>query len=450
MKKPVQTALQFIILAAFFSAAPAYSELEYRGYMRAPVGMDSSGGKQITLNNPGSQGNEFRLGNEGGYGETYFINHFAPTKDKNAPYFDAQLTFAYVPPMNSQYNDQAPVGGVNTGDNIQFVEAYAKGGNFDGLKMSYWAGKRFYRDGDIHMNDFFYFANMSGNGGGIEDLEIFNGTLSFALLQYVDDRTLTNATTGNPAKHALDFRWRDLAITDADKLELWLAPGYTGAGTGTSTAPGGVTVNYQASNGIASGVKWTRTLDQGSNNFAIVYGTGVMDSLTLDDTAYAIDDTIKNRTRLRFVENFYTEINDKWAIQAAAAYEIADSGKSTNNKSSWTSIGLRPMYYFTEHFRIQAEAGYSVVKNEAEVSTTGSVGDRTLTRLTIAPEVSFGKGYFARPVVRFFVTHSLWNEANKDLTNTNSMISKLNSGGIVSLNNKNSETQTGFEAEVWF
>jgi maltoporin len=443
------TSKLFVIVTIFFSVL-SQAELDYRGYMRAPVATNSSGGKQITLNNPGSQGNEFRLGNETGYGEASFINHFGKVADKANGYFDAHLTFAYAPPMNSQYGDQAPVGGVNTGDGIQYVEAYAKGGNFDGIKMSYWAGKRFYRDGDVHMNDFFYFADMSGNGGGIEDLEIGNGTLSFALLQYVDDRTLTNTTTGHPSKKAFDFRWRNFAISDKDKLEFWVAPGYTAPGKGTTTTTTPTAVEYQASSGVAGGVKWTSELTQGTNNFAVVYGTGVMQSLSLNNSAYALNDNVKKANRLRLVENYSTELNEKWAIQAAAAYELADSGNST--KSSWTSLGVRPMYYFTDHFRLQVEAGYSVVNDEAEVAALGGakVGNRSLTRLTLAPEISFGKGYYSRPVVRFFVTHSMWNDANKDLTNANSMIAKLNAGGLTSLNNKNDETQMGFEAEVWF
>ena len=428
------------------------ADLQYHGYMRAPVGTNSSGGKQVLLNNPGSQGNEFRLGNEGGYGEAFFVEHFADAKGEKIPYFDAHLSFAYNPSMNSQYGDTAP-----TGDQIQFVEAYAKGGYFDNLPMSFWAGKRFYRDGDIHMNDFFYFANMSGNGGGIEDLQVANGELSLALLQYVDDRTLTAASTGNPAKHALDFRWRDFKINEKDALEFWLAEGYTGPGKGATSAtatPPSAPVDYQASAGTAAGVKWTRKLTDGTNNFAVVYGTGVMESLTLDSTAYAADDSVKKKKRARVIENYSTELNEKWAIQVAIAYEDIDSGTANNNKSSWTSLGVRPMYYFTDHFRIQTELGYSLVKNDAETGAGGTkAGDRTLTRITLAPEVAIGKGYYTRPVVRFYVTHSMWNDANKDSSNTGSMISQINKGSTSNgsfLKDKNSETQTGFQAEAWF
>lgn len=436
----------FVVLATLSLTATVHAkDFEYKGYMRAPVGTNSFGGKQITLNNPGSKGNEFRLGNETGYGEAGFIKHFNDVDEKTNPYFNAYLTFAYNPSMNSQYADTAP-----SGDRIQFIEAYAKGGNFDAVPVSFWAGKRFYRDADIHMDDFFYFADMSGNGGGLEDWQLSVGKLSVALLQFVDDRSLTNTTNGSPAKQALDIRLKEFKINDANQLMFWLAYGYTGPGKGTLA--GTTTIqDYQASSGTVAGVRWTRLLNQAENNFAVSYGTGVMESLSLDNTAYAVDDTVKKRTRLRFVENYVAELNEKWAIQGAAVYEQANNGLDTRNKSSWTSLGVRPMYYFTDHFRIQAELGYSVVKDEAESSSTSTdVGDRKLTRITIAPEIALKKGYFARPVLRFFATHSIWNDANKDVSNTSSLVGKLKSSGITALNDKGNETAMGFEAEVWF
>lgn len=70
--------------------------------------------------------------------------------------------------------------------------------------------------------------------------------------------------------------------------------------------------------------------------------------------------------------------------------------------------------------------------------------------MTLSPEVSFGKSNFSRPVIRFYVTHSFWNDANKDTTNTGSLLAKLGSNDGTALRDKNSETQTGFQAEAWF
>ncbi|RTL27176.1 MAG: carbohydrate porin, partial [Rhodocyclaceae bacterium] len=42
-----------------------------------------------------------------------------------------------------------------------------------------WAGKRFYQRNDVHITDF-YFWNNSGNGGGIENVDVGVGKLSYA------------------------------------------------------------------------------------------------------------------------------------------------------------------------------------------------------------------------------------------------------------------------------
>src|ERR1035437_6443121 len=106
-------------------------DVDWKLYMRSSVGTNSEGGKQYMLSNPGARGNEFRLGNEGTYAEAYFTGHVLKTSAAKDPFFDANLTFAYGAQMNSQYSDTAP-----HPDYASVVQAFAKGGNFDGLHFS--------------------------------------------------------------------------------------------------------------------------------------------------------------------------------------------------------------------------------------------------------------------------------------------------------------------------
>src|SRR5947209_5143798 len=141
----------FFSLVAFIIGANAQAlPIDWKLYMRTPVGTNGQGGKQYNLSNPGSHGNEFRLGDETSYAEAYFTAHILPGTGEQE-FFDANLTFAYNPQMNSQYGDTT----ANT-DYTQVIQAFVKGGNFDGVKAAFWAGKRFYRDADLHMDDFFY------------------------------------------------------------------------------------------------------------------------------------------------------------------------------------------------------------------------------------------------------------------------------------------------------
>lgn len=433
------------------SSTAIAADIDYQVYMRAPVGMTQNGGKEIQIINPGSEGDEFRTGNEVAYAEAYFTAHLMKPVTAKDPYFDTNMTFAYNPSMNSQYGDTTP-----TTDNVQVIQLFARGGNFDGNTLSFWAGKRFYRDVDVNMDDFYYFANMSGNGAGIEGVDLGNGSLSVALLQS-STKDFTDATNGNPSKQVLDLRWRNLGLTDHDHLQLWLAEAYSAPGTGTMTTVNNgvstsVVADYDAAHGTAAGTRWQHDLDNGFNNFAVLYGTSIMENLSLDGDVYALAGTrMDHKKRWRVVEHYSRDFSEKWGLQTALIYEGVDSGASAESQSHWYSIGARPTYYITDHYHLVFEVGHSIVRNAAEITASGlPAGDRTLTRATISPEFAFGRGLYNRPVVRAFLTYSQWNDANKDTSNPNSLISNLNSQKIVALNNMSGVVQVGFECEAWF
>lgn len=442
----------FALLAVVLSRTAVALPIDYKLYLRTPAGTNAQGGKQYGLNNPGSRGNEFRLGNETTYAEAYFNVHVLEAKDPGAEFFDTNLTFAYNPQMNSQYGDTT----ANT-DYTQVIQAFVKGGNFDGVKAAFWAGKRFYRDVDLHLDDFFYFADMSGVGGGVEAIHLFNGNLAIAIMQH-SDVSLQKTTNGVPTKNAIDIRWRDIKIGSDDTLHLWVAAGYTPPGTGYANDGLGnynVLTNYEASSGVAVGERWHHIFtDKSYNDFTVMYGTGAMENFTMDGSyAYATNGKFLNRRRrTRVVEAPVFEIADKLGMQIGLVYEGAETGVANPGRSQWLSVGLRPIYYFTDHFHLAFEAGFSDVKSESDVDAAGAkLGDRALTRLTLAPEMAIGKGYFARPVIRAYVTHSMWNAANADTAaSSNSMISVLNKSGITALDGHRDVTQFGFQGEVWF
>lgn len=443
----------FLLVAVIgFSSYSFALDMDWKLYLRASAGANSSGGKQITLKNPKTSGNEFRLGNETAYGEAYFNGHLLKGGEKD-PFFDANLTFAYSPQMNSQYGDVT-----SSTDGGQVIQAFVKGGRFDDMPFSAWAGKRFYRDVDLNMDDFFYFADMSGVGGGIEDLSLGNGTLAIALLQH-SDNTVQRTTNGVPSKQAVDVRWRDLKLSSNDTLFLWFAAGYSAPGTGYKlnkiTNTYSDLVDYEAGHGMSEGVRWRHALGEKSfNNLSVQYGTGVMDTLTLDNwMAYAPAGTNVNaRSRLRIVENPVLELTDRLSLTAGLIYEDSYNGLTGPNRVQWLSGGVRPIYYFTEHYRLAFEAGYSQITDDSETDTGGGpAGSRTLTRFTLAPEIAIAKGYFARPVLRAYVTHSSWNAANADRNNSSSLVSVLNQQNINMLDGtRREETQFGVQAEVWF
>jgi maltoporin len=166
-----------------------------------------------------------------------------------------------------------------------------------------------------------------------------------------------------------------------------------------------------------------------------------MESLELTDVTPSTDDSINKASRLRFVENVATNLSNKWAILGVAAAEVIDRGTSADSSGEWQSVGVRPIYSFTDHYQLLMEAGYSRIRMDNEVDAGGAkLGTRELTRLTIAPQMSFGRDIWARPVMRIFYTQSFWNKANQTKISTDAPSFAQSQQG----------SSFGYQAEVWF
>ena len=82
------------------------------------------------------------------------------------------------------------VDGTNT--KLNFRETYVEGGRFEGSKLGFWAGKKFYREGDLFMNDWYYFGDASGNGFGINGIDLGFGKLELGYIKNVQTTKTTN------------------------------------------------------------------------------------------------------------------------------------------------------------------------------------------------------------------------------------------------------------------
>lgn len=389
------------------------AEHDVAGYFRAGSGTNSLGGDQECFHNAGSTGNEFRLGNEcGSYGEILFkIKHMK--KDSGRKFFNSVYRMDFFPENHSTED--------KTND-FRIRELYVEAGNlFKDDSKSFWIGKRLYRDADLHMLDFFYFADTSGNGGGVGNIDTGIGTLEIAQLREVGS---TQTEVGKRGTSFLDLRLKGIRLSDASAMMLWLGHGQAKA-TGDSSSK-----NHTASGNVLA-IKIKTKLDKGSNTFSLSYGDGLMEGLKLSTPDSANEDA----KTYRLVNDYSISLSESIELQFAAVYEEKDNGDSTNSKSTWSSIGVRPIYFFNDHYSLATEFGHSEVHDEADGN-----GVRTLSRVTIAPQISLNKGFYARPVLRAFYTMSFWNDANQSsiATKAPSYIDK-NEGGAY-----------GLQAEVWF
>lgn len=82
---------------------------------------------------------------------------------------------------------------------------------------NFWAGERYYRRYHIDIDDF-YVLDMSGYGGGVEDLNVKVGKLAVAFLAGARPDIVTNI--GTYAKSNIDVRLYDIKAP-AGRAALW-------------------------------------------------------------------------------------------------------------------------------------------------------------------------------------------------------------------------------------
>ena len=102
-----------------------------------------------------------------------------------------------------------PAIGAFGNDQFGLKEAFVQVGNILESQPAarLWAGKRYYRRQDIHINDFYY-LDMSGYGAGVEDLNLGIGKLSVAYL--AGARPDVTTQNGIYAKSNIDVRFYDV------------------------------------------------------------------------------------------------------------------------------------------------------------------------------------------------------------------------------------------------
>lgn len=397
---------------------------EFHGYFRSGFGLNGEEGKMEAFKAPGA-GAKYRLGNEADtYGEISLTNNWLREDDPTkAPYVKSVVMMSFSTAENFSYdslNNQAQ------GNDIALRQAYVEGGNvFQSIpEIRFWAGQRYYRRHDIHINDFYY-LDMSGYGGGVEDIPLGGfAKLQLAWLGGSVDNYITDH--GNAAKHNLDIRLTDIEVL-AGKLTLWVDYARTRGGeTRNVFDPNGNPLSIETSSGWAIGLihrtnepTTVDTVDSkdgkgmtpvkkssggflgGYNDFSIQYGTGAAYNFasTLDTSGPDLDDA----WRFRATDHFTIQPSDRFAMQAVGLYEETEFG-GPNSRQKWASLGMRPVYYFSDRFSIAFEAGVDWAKSEP-LGTDGH-----LWKITLAPQLSRGGKFFSRPQLRAFITYAQWSD----------------------------------------
>jgi maltoporin len=390
--------------------------VELHGYFRAGYGKDNQGGPQVAFQAPGAL-SKYRLGNEAeNYGEIMFgKNFYVPNLFSLNPQVRPDGTptgpIARVETMISIYNpyqDLLSSGGTSFG----LPELFASIGNVVASQpdMKFWAGSRYYRRQDIHITDFFFY-NMSGTGGGVEDVELPFGKMAFAWIGAASRSGFSDVPQPDPnnkagfSKANYDLRLYDVPLP-LGKGEFGVVYAHADSGLDAS--------GRSAPSSDGASFTFLHTAEQfisedGANKFSLQFGTGPAKTFTSGFETFNLTNGVFIRPdlnsswRFRATEHFVANINDHFSLGPALVYQLTDYAGGSG-LVHWASAGVRPIIHFNKYIDLAFEGGVDWVKD------TGQDTSSYLYKLTLAPQVSLGNHFFSRPVLRVFVTYAHWGE----------------------------------------
>ena len=414
------------LAAAAVASGASAAQVEFGGYFRSGAGSSDQGGKEVCFRLPGSIV-WFRLGNEC---DTYAALNFGATLGTvDGTTFKTKFTTAYGTQQMANWEQTTPA----------FREAFVEATNI-GASMgmpalngaTLWAGKRFYKNPDIHMLDYTYWEVGMGPGFGIDNVDAgAAGKFSYALFR-VGDFTGYGINTslggynpdliggGSRTATVHDFRLQDIAANPGGKITLGadivVKNNRSGKSTYTHDVVQPITVDGKTYDVV---VRKTETIDNGAGRNGLgltlthrqdnLLGLGGFNDVTLQfahDAAalkgFGFAGSNDKRREWLLFDHWVMEPTGMPVTMSATIGLRNATVNDKNVKDFW--VGARPQYHLNNVWSLMAEAGYQQVKPEGEAT-------RKLAKLTLGTQFSMGKSLWSRPSIRFYATHAKWNSA---------------------------------------
>lgn len=388
---------------------------EFHGYFRSGFGGNGKGGQQVAFQAPGAAA-KYRLGNEAEtYSELIFVNNWLnPKGDSSKAWIKTEVMIEADTQNLATFDDSS---------RFRLREAFVQAGNIvksqPGLK--FWAGERYYRRQHIDIDDF-YPLDMSGYGGGIEDLNVKVGQLAVAYLGGARQDILTE--NGRYAKNNFDVRLYNVNAP-LGKLGFW----YNFATSKGGALEDGTVVPTITGQAFGFGHFRAEMLG-GYNRFSFQYGRGAASNFS---TSIATPTPfLKDASTLLITEHFLIQPNERFSIMPIFVYQRSKSGRKQDGTDEWISFGARPVYSFSEHVSIAFEPGFD------HTDSGRGLYSGWLRKFTIAPQIAAGREFFSRPVLRAFLTYASWSDGFKGLVGGTPY--RTNTSGIT----------YGVQTEIWW
>jgi len=434
--EPIPTSVEERLAALEETSERATLDFGFFGYLRAGYGGDGKGNTQSTFQAPNS-GAKYRLGNEAEtYLEAGFLNTTPPEQIAgNNTSFETAIRLAYFTPLADN----------NTFDTTTSLrEAYAKVGGIvpSDPGITFWAGERFYSRYDVHMNDFYY-RDMSGYGGGIEDITLGDdfAKLSLAWLGGSIDELDANGVAfaepeGRFSKDNLDIGLYDVAVPGGTLALLGTYSSFEGD---TFIDEEGREIVLGDSDGFAASlIHDSDPTEHIHNRFVVQYGDGAAYNFRsqlfapagLDRSDLTQVDVDELRT-WRVLNQLALNGDSRWSMLSVMLYEENDFGTPQLDRVRWFSAGVRPAYHFTDHVSLALEAGYDHTDQDDGLS--GSV-----FKLTLAPQITPKPLAYSRPSIRGYITYAWWDDEFRG------------SVGVPSFDDDTDGFAAGIQVETWW
>jgi maltoporin len=326
----------------------------------------------------------------------------------------------------------------------------------------------------------FYYWDLSGPGVGLEYWTLGPGDLSLAWVRNTDGPWVNGQGTEfyndeilrpNVINNVLSARYANLNVNTDGSLEIGIEYGTADLTNDQDTARVRVLDSgevqglekFEYNNG------WLFTLEHtqanwlggnGFNKFIVQYGTGSMAATGNNNThsssnagadfyAFDIDGNPTILPSLdymwRVLDHGTVEIGSRIEMMYATWYEskVRNDGSLANGlpatgsggEKNWFSIGVRPIFRWTDVMNTALELGYDNVNFNGAYAGYGLSADDIanvpegisandlrscatlndscdLFKVTLAQQWQAGPSIWARPVIRLFVTYAQWNSGN--------------------------------------
>ncbi len=391
---------------------PHQKDFEFHGYLRSGFGVNSQGGSQEAFRAPGA-GAKYRLGNETEtYAEMILVNNWVKDKTGDSPWFKTEVLVTAITDNLTNFD---------TTNRFLFREAFAQGGNlFKGRfkPVTLWAGERYYRRQDLYTNDF-WILDMSGYGGGVEDLPVPKGKAAIAYLGAAQGTQANDV--GRRAGQNLDVRYYDVKLLGGESM-FWYNRAW---GTLDQTQR-----LHDSGNAVGFHHKVNEVLG-GYQKFTVQYGTGAAANFS---TNLPPSNALLFPPRVLLItDHLLMQPSPKFAVMPSFVVRYTKA-RNLPFEQKWVAFGAQPVWYYHPHLSLAFDAGFDWVSNPAPAGQYSG----WLRKFTIAQQIGTKPEFFARPLLRLFITYANWSDP---------LVGRV--GGAAFINAKQGFT-AGIQAESWW